>query len=369
MIDDRIWMMRYVWKSCVVSLSSCYIGLYIEINRNVEIKKAFGLEWKLWTPLQEGNLQLQTRLVFPPMASHSADRGLPTAKTLEHYQRFAANPAIGLIIGEHSYVDVQGMADRKQLSMASDRVILAQRELTTAVHQMNPAVKFFTQLSHAGAHTAEWVTGQELVSASVLESSGGTSRALTVPEIVSLEDEFAAAALRAKASGYDGIELHGAHAYLLNQFYSPLTNFRTDAYGPQSVENRVRFLRETVEKVRRAVGRDFSIAVRLGGCDYQPGGSTIADAVQASVLLEESGVDLLDLSGGMNIYMRQGHAEPGWFADMTAAVKQEVRIPVILTGGIQTPAQAEQLLAAGKADLIGVGRALWRNPSWGLESG
>lgn len=325
------------------------------------------MEWKLWAPLQEGNLQLQTRLVFPPMASHGAEKGLPTAKTMEHYQRFAANPAIGLIIGEHSYVDVQGMADRKQLSMASDDVILAQRELTTAVHQMNPNVKFFAQLNHAGVHTAEWITEQELVSASALEGNGGISRALTVPEISAIEDCFAAAARRAQQAGYDGVELHSAHGYLLNQFYSPLTNFRTDAYGPRSVENRVRFLRETVEKVRQSAGQDFPIAVRLGGCDYQPGGSTIEDAVQAAVLLEQSGVDLLDISGGMNIYMRPGHQEPGWFSDMTAAVKQEVRLPVILTGGIQTPMQAEHLLTDGKADLIGVGRALWRNPSWGLS--
>lgn len=169
-----------------------------------------------------------------------------------------------------------------------------------------------------------------------------------------------------KAAGYDGVEIHSAHGYLLNQFYSPLTNFRTDAYG-RSLENRLRFLLETVQKTREAVGADFPIAVRLGGCDYIDGGSTIRDAAQASVALEKAGIDLLDISGGFHIYMRPGHREPGWFSDMTNKIKKNVTIQVILTGGVRTKEQAEALLTEGKADLIGVGRAMMRNPLWGND--
>ena len=186
---------------------------------------------------------------------------------------------------------------------------------------------------------------------------------LTVDEILALEEVYAAAALRAVKAGYDGVEIHSAHGYLLNQFYSPLTNKRTDEYGGP-MENRMRFLLETVAAVRKVVGPDVPLAVRLGGADYLPGGSTEEDAVQASVMLEKAGVDLLDLSGGMCFYSRPDHKEPGYFSTMTEKIKKEVTIPVLLTGGVRTLEDAERLLAEGKADLIGVGRSLLKDAHW-----
>ncbi|MGN1382327.1 MAG: NADH:flavin oxidoreductase, partial [Eubacterium sp.] len=309
-----------------------------------------------------GNLHLKSRIVVPPMATQSSEGNVPGRETIAHYEAFAENPLTGLIITEHSYVSRQGRADPYQLSFADDSVIPAQKKLTDIVHQVNPDVKMIAQISHAGLNTTEQITGELLVSASSIRGS----HALTAAEIHGLEDKFAEAAARVKEAGYDGVEIHSAHGYLLNQFYSPLLNLRVDEYGPQTVENRIRFLRETIQKVRAAVGKEFPIAVRLGGSDYLDGGSTIADAVRAAVLLEQDGIDLLDLSGGVNMYMRQGHSEPGWFSDMSSAVRKKVSLPVILTGGVKTPEQAEQLLNEEKADLIGVGRAMFRNPSWGL---
>lgn len=242
----------------------------------------------------------------------------------------------------------------------------AQRRLARAVHRRRPGVRLFAQISHAGLNTSSAVTGQELVSASSLRTQGGISRALALDEIALIEDEFAKAAVRVKEAGDGGVEIHAAHGYLLNQFLSPLTNFRTDAYGPQSIESRARIIVETVEKVRAAVG-DFPISVRLGGCDYTEGGSTVADAAAAAGLIEKAGADMLSISGGLNIYMRPGHREPGWFSDQSSAVKTEIEIPVMLTGGIRTSEEAEKLLAAGAADIIGVGRAVLRNPCWGQE--
>lgn len=317
--------------------------------------------------LDYGNFHVKTRIVVPPMATQSTEAGVPGNRTISHYQAFAQNPLVGLIIAEHSFIHAQGKADPYQMSFASNEVIPYQKNLTEAVHRENPGVKIFAQISHAGLNTLESVTGQELVSASRLQGSGGVSRALTVSEIQNIEDEFAAAALRVKRSGYDGVEIHSAHGYLLNQFYSPLTNFRTDEYGPQSMENRLRFLQETIRKIKEVVGNDFPVAVRLGGSDYMDGGSTIEDAVNASILLDKAGVRFIDLSGGLNIYMRRGHSEPGWFSDMSSAVKKQVGIPVLLTGGVRTPEQAEKLLNENKADLIGIGRAMMKNPSWGLK--
>ena len=169
-----------------------------------------------------------------------------------------------------------------------------------------------------------------------------------------------------KATGYDGIELHCAHGYLLNEFYSPITNKRKDEYGG-TPENRLRFLLEAVKAVRGAIGDDVPMSVRLGGADYLPGGSKEEDAVQAAIILEKSGVNLMDVSGGMCFYMRPGHLEPGYFSSMTEKIKSKVSIPVLLTGGIKTVADAERLLTEEKADLIGVGRAILKDANWRAE--
>lgn len=324
-------------------------------------------EMKLWESYDRGLIHSATRLVVPPMATQSGDDGFPGARTVGHYTRLAANSGVGLLFTEHSYIVRQGKADPWQLGFETDEVVPYQRRLTEAVHKVHPGILFFAQISHAGVNTSEAVTGEELVSASEIAGQGGTSRALTIPEIRELEEKFAEAALRVKKSGYDGVEIHGAHGYLLNQFYSPLTNDRHDAYGVNSLENRTRFLMETLAAVRKAVGPDFPIAVRLGGSDYMEGGSTVEDAAAASALLEQAGVDLIDLSGGLCMYMRPGHREAGWFSDMSRAVKERVRTPVILTGGVRTPEEAEALLEEGAADFIGVGRAMLQNPAWGLH--
>ena len=182
----------------------------------------------------------------------------------------------------------------------------------------------------------------------------------------SIADLFAEAALRARKGGYDGVEIHSAHVYLLNQFYSPLINNREDEYGPHSMEDRLRFHKEVLEKVRAAVGPDYPIAVRLGGCDYQEGGSTEADAVEAAKLLCAYGADLIDVSGGMNGYIIAGHDYPGYFKDMSKAIKEAVDVTVMTTGGVTTTEQAEELLSYGAADLIGVGRAIYKDAAWGI---
>ena len=139
--------------------------------------------------------------------------------------------------------------------------------------------------------------------------------------------------------------------------------FETNCYGG-SLENRLRFLLETVHAVRGAVGSEYPISVRLGGCDYMDGGSTIEDGVKASVLLQDAGVNLLSITGGMCRYIRAGHTEAGYFRDMSTAIKKSVKVPVLLTGGVKTTEDAEALLMEQAADLIGVGRAILQNADW-----
>ena len=310
--------------------------------------------------IQIGTLNVSNRLVMPPMQTNKTDHGHVTDELVQYYRDRAVLSCPGIIITEHSCITEAGRAAEGQLSIAADALIDEHKRLTDAIH--TGCSKAFVQLNHAGSNGVN-----DAVSASTVNIPAKKltrrPRALAVDEIREIQAQFAEAALRAVKAGYDGVEIHCAHGYLLNQFYSPLTNKRTDDYGG-SLENRLRFTLETAACVRQAIGDAIPLAVRLGGADYLPGGSTEANAVDACKLLEASGVDLLDLSGGMCFYMRLGHAEAGYFSSMTEKIKAAVTTPVLLTGGIKTVVEAEELLSAGKADLIGVGRALLKDAAW-----
>lgn len=325
----------------------------------------------LFDPVSVGVLQLKNRLVMPPMQSNRADRGHVSDALVEHYSQRAQFSQPGLIILEHCCICEEGRADAGQLSLADDSLIDEHRRLSDAIHDAGSRV--LVQLNHAGS-AAEPFAACERVSASTVNNPrkklSGSPRPLKAEEIRALEERFAEAALRAVRAGYDGVEIHCAHGYLLNQFYSPLTNQRRDAYGADSVENRCRFLLETLAAVRSAVASEAVLSVRLGGADYLPGGSTEEDAVEACRMLAQAGADLLDISGGMCGYVRPDHSEAGYFSSMTKKIRCAVSpLPVLLTGGVRSAAEAERLLEEGAADLIGVGRALFRDERWGEKQG
>lgn len=314
-------------------------------------------------PIRIGGLTAQNRLVMPPMQTNKTQQGHVTDEMVAYYREHAVGSKPGVIIVEHCYVDASGRASKPQLSFAADDMIPEHRKVADAIHSGGSLA--FVQLNHAGSYGID-----EPVSASSvnipINKLAKRPRELSVAEIRRIEKLFADAAMRALRAGYDGVEIHCAHGYLLNQFYSPITNKRTDDYGG-ALENRLRFALETVRCIRETVGEGVPVAVRLGGADYLPGGNKEEDAVEASVLLERSGVALLDISGGMCFFARPGHPEPGFFSSMTEKIKASVSAPVILTGGIKTPENAERLLVKGKADLIGVGRAMLKNAAWGAE--
>lgn len=325
---------------------------------------------KHFSAIEIKNTTLPTPIVMPPMATgKSTPGGQITEDLLSYYAQRAANEHVSLIITEHSFVEISGKASTNQMSLADDCDTQALKKLADTIHENG--AKAIVQLNHAGSAADPAITGAPCYGASALphpnarHNKGQEVHELTKEQIHEITECFVRAAVRVKEAGFDGVEIHSAHGYLLNQFYSPLSNKRDDEYGAQCMENRVRFQLETIAAVRKAVGEDFPIAIRLGGCDYTEGGSTVEDAVAASKLFEKAGVDLLDISGGMFGYMYQGLDFPGYFKEMTAAIKKEVSIPVLLTGGVKTTEEAENLLAEGCADLIGVGRALFADASWG----
>lgn len=318
--------------------------------------------------IEINDLKLSNRLAMPPMASGKpSEDGTVCDKLCDYYHERAIGGYIGLIITEHCYISMEGKAHAGQMSIANDSDIDGLKKLTSAIKI--DGTKAFAQISHAGSAAEEKVTGFKPVGASSVYRPGKNAENSVLPEELSHEhiakicEEFAKAALRAKKAGYDGVEIHSAHGYLLNQFYSPITNKRTDEYGG-SLENRIRFHLEIIDAVRKAVGNDYPVAIRLGGCDYMEGGSSIEDSVKASILFEKAGIDMLDISGGMNGYMVKGRKEAGYFSDMTKAIKAAVSVPVLLTGGVTKPEEAEELLKDGAADIIAVGRAMLKDARW-----
>jgi 2,4-dienoyl-CoA reductase-like NADH-dependent reductase (Old Yellow Enzyme family) len=208
-------------------------------------------------------LVLRNRIVMPPMATGKADHGAPDDNLNAYYAAHANGTA--LIIVEHAYISPEGMAHNTQLSMADDSVVPAYRKLTDAVHERGAAV--FAQISHAGAKAKD--SGLSAISPSgvSIRDKMPAAKEMTVEDIEHVKECFVSAALRAKAAGFDGVEIHSAHGYLLNQFYSPLTNHRTDAYNGQTLEGRTRLHAEILRAVRASVGDDYTVAIRFGACD------------------------------------------------------------------------------------------------------
>lgn len=281
--------------------------------------------------------------------------GAITNRLINFYVRRSSN--LGLPIVEHSYISPTGKIGPKQLAIHDDSLISGLEKLANALHEVGaPAV---VQISHAGGVTNKRVIGTEPAGPSPREKT----RMLEVSEIYNAADEFVSAAKRADKAGFDGVELHGAHGYLLNQFYSPLFNRREDEFGG-SLEKRMRFPLLVVEKVRQSLGRKL-LLYRLGSDDLAPHGTHIEDSVEFAKRLEKTGVDIIDVSGGMcGSEPKQLRKIKGYFVPQATEIKKAIGIPVIGVGGITEAEYANQLVSEGKVDLVAVGRAIWRDPQW-----
>lgn len=321
--------------------------------------------YHLIKPLQIGKLNLSNRLIMPPMATaKSEEDGKVSKAVLDYYHEKSQGGYISLIIIEHSFINQQGKASKNQLSVADDSLVEELKKLSDIIHSNGS--KAVIQINHAGSAASTEITGEVVVAPSAVQNlrvGNGIPKELTREEINDIIDSFKYAALRVKMAGFDGVEIHSAHGYLLNQFFSPLTNKRNDEYGGE-VNNRIRIHLQIIKAVREVVGEDFPILLRLGASDYMEGGSTIEDSIIAVREFEKAGVDILDISGGLCGYSIPRVTDQGYFSPLTEAIKKVVSIPVILTGGITESEAAEKLLDEGKADLIGVGRAIYKDSKW-----
>lgn len=320
-------------------------------------------------PFKLKNIELSSRIVMPPMAtSKSNDLGEVNENLCNYYNEKSKGNYIGLIITEHAYISPEGKASKGQVSISKDSDIEGLKKITSIIHKNK--TKVIAQINHAGSCTDSSITGYKSLSSSAVKNISRASRSSVLPEEMTTADiskvinDFTNAAIRAKKAGFDGVEIHAAHGYLLNQFYSPLTNKRSDKYNGHTLSGRIQLHLDIIKSIRKAVGEDYLIAIRLGACDYLDGGSTIEDSVLASIEFEKAGIDLLDISGGLCCYIHPTNKEQGYFKEITSAIKEKVSIPIILTGGIKDADIAENLLNENVADLIGVGRPILKDSNW-----
>jgi NADPH2 dehydrogenase len=314
----------------------------------------------LLDPLKIKGITLRNRIVMPPMQSGRASlKGEVTSRVINFYSRRSA--WLGLPIVEHAYVSASGKIGPKQLGIYDDSLISGLEKLASAIHSVGaPAI---VQISHAGGVANKKIIGTTPAG----PSATGKTRMLEKSELPLIAEEYALAAERAVKSGFDGVELHGAHGYLLNQFFTPLLNKRDDEFGG-SLENRMRFPLLVVEKVKRCLSGKV-LLYRVGSDDLAPMGTKMEDAVEFALKLEASGVDILDVSGGMcGSEPKQLRQIQGYFVPQAQQIKKVVKVPVIGVGGIVEAEFADKLVREGCVDLVAVGRALWHDAEWAKKA-
>ncbi|MDP6346856.1 MAG: NADH:flavin oxidoreductase, partial [Dehalococcoidia bacterium] len=322
---------------------------------------------KLFEPIDIGTLHLKNRLVMPPMNSRMGDPGgVVSQRTVDYYAR-RAQGGVGFIIVEIGAVDPVQIVSPTQLQLSDDRFIPGMARLAQAIK--DNGARSAIQIHHPGRQAPASVTGTPAVAPSTLSSrrSGETPKELSPSEIEGLVGLFAQAARRAKDAGFEAVEIHGAHGYLLCQFLSPYSNHRDDDYGGDAAR-RARFPLQVIEAVRNEVGRDFPIIFRFSASEFTQGGLTIEDGKAIARLVEEAGVDCLSISAGTDASLEWA-VQPvllpvGCLLPLAEAVRQEAYVPVIAVGRINHPSIAEAALQEGKADLIALGRPLLADPDY-----
>lgn len=324
---------------------------------------------KLFEPGQIGGMRLKNRIIMPAMATNFASATGEVTQQMIDYYTARAKGGVGLVIVENTTVEYpQGRNGATQLRGDQDRFIPGLNRLAGAVH--DNGAKVALQINHAGGITDERKTeGIKPVAPSPVASGrlGIVPRELISGEIEEIIDKYADAALRAKRAGFDAIEVHGAHGYLIAQFLSPYTNKRTDDYGGD-LGHRAKFALEVIERVRDKVGSDFPIIFRLSGDEFIEEGRTLEESKALVPLLERAGIDALHVTAAAaknpSKQLEPMSYPQGWRAYLAEEIKKEVSIPVITVGVIREPEIAERILEEGKADFIAVGRGLIADPEW-----
>lgn len=331
----------------------------------------FGL---IFSPFTVGGLRLKNRILMAAMGNNfSHPQGTVSDRAIAYY-RERAKGGTGLIITEATPVSLAGRHRGRGLCAYDDSFLPGLRRLAASVHDHGSAIAL--QLHHAGRLADPDITGSPPLAPSPIPRAPGAPvpKELSQDEIQEIIIQLGQAARRAKEAGFDAVEIHGAHGYLIYQFLSPRTNKREDFYGGNP-ENRVRFALEVLRQVRKEVGNSFPVLFRLSAREFSENGYSLEESLDWAIELERAGASALHVSGGTTESLT-GSAQvippmvfpEAYHVPLAAAIKKKVRIPVIAVGRLGTPAVAERVLDEGQADLIAAGRAFLCDPYWPLKA-
>ncbi|MFZ1955710.1 MAG: NADH:flavin oxidoreductase [Desulfobacterales bacterium] len=298
----------------------------------------------------------------------ATDEGSCTAQLIDLMAQLA-DGGVGLIISGHAYVSREGQAGAKQMGIYEDRLLPGLTQMASAVRARNG--KIIVQLAHAGCLAATGLSGLPAIGPSTPEGEKApVCREMTTSEIADVIAAFAAGALRAQKAGFDGVQIHAAHGYLLSQFLSPYFNKRRDAYGG-SIENRARIVLEVLGGIRQATGKSFPVLIKMNSEDFVEGGFSRRDMLDVCKMLESAGIDAIELSGGTSfsgkfIPVRTGKFDTPdrqvFYRQAAKDYKINIKTPLILVGGIRSLEVAEQLVEKSQTDYVAISRPLIREP-------
>lgn len=319
----------------------------------------------IFSPYQFKGLELKNRVVMPPMCQYSVEKkdGIATDWHYLHYVNRAIG-GTGLIIIEMTDVEPDGRISDFDLGLWSDEQIPALARIVEACHQHGAKVGI--QIAHAG-RKAEDAEVPVAPSAIAFDEKSKTPRALSTDEVKGMVEKFRQAVQRAVKAGFDAIELHGAHGYLIHQFHSPLTNQREDEYG----QDLTKFGREIIEAAKSEMPADMPLIMRISAKEYVEGGYGINESIGFSKVYQKAGVDIFHVSSGGEGPIGAG-GRPGTHAayqvPLAREIKKALNVPVIAVGRLDEPATANSVIGNEEADLVAVGRGMLRNPHWALEA-
>jgi len=322
--------------------------------------------WQLlFTAITINRLEIKNRIAYPALGLLYSYDGTLNDRYYEYFREKAKGGA-GLVTVGPVGIDIAG-SGRIALSLASDDRVPDFAKLAQIIK--SEGARTFVQLFHAGAYSYSMLTdGVQPIAPSAVYSkySKQMPREMTLEDIEIVQKAYVDAALRAKEAGFDGVEIIASAGYLITQFLSPITNKRTDKYGG-SFENRVRFPKEVIEKVRQAVGKDFPISIRMAGNDFVPGSNTSRETPLFAKVYEEAGVDIINVTGGWHearVPQLPMELPRAGYAYLAANIKKAVNVPVMASNRISSPDEAERILRDSMADMVNLGRVLIADPYW-----
>ncbi|MBD3192615.1 MAG: NAD(P)-binding protein [Candidatus Heimdallarchaeota archaeon] len=324
---------------------------------------------KIFEPITINNVEIKNRIIMPGMETNLClENGFISEDILKYYE-LRAKGGVGLIVVEGAYFDKKGRGTDHMISIEKRNRIQGLRKLANTIKKNG--AKAALQIYHAGAQSTAFLSGEDIVAPSAVptKTSGVMPKPLSKREIKGIVKGYAKASLRAKKAGFDGVEIHAGHGYLIGQFFAPLFNKRKDEYGG-SLKNRARFALEVLRAVRKKCGDDFLIIFRLNCRDYIEGGLEVNKLAKIAKMLEENGVDLINITAGFfdsPLYpvVPYMNVPRGVYSEYSAIIKKELlKTPISVVGRINTPEIAEKILTEERADMVTIGRALIADPNF-----